>query len=197
MYKIVILCSTSGTDIPAVHNAVRTGQLKDTKISCIVTNTSNAPVVEKARELGIKYKIIEKGEKTREEYDRELAVFIDTLGADLILMIGWMRILSKEFIDRYLGKIVNIHPSLLPDFAGGMDLNVHEEVLKAGVAETGCTLHFATEVPDAGPIIVQRRVSIAANETPRSLKEKVQFEEQIAIVDGIRMIQEGKIKFKK
>lgn len=197
MYKIAILCSTTGSDIPAIQRAIRTNMIKDAKIMYIITNKSDAPVIETARELSVPYKIIEKGDRNREEYDEELIRVLEKDGIDLILLIGWMRILSKPFIDRFLGKILNIHPSLLPKYAGGMDLNVHEEVLRNGDAETGCTLHFATEEPDTGPVVVQRTVPVASNETVETLKKKVQTEEQIALVDGINAVKEKRVVFPK
>ena len=106
-----------------------------------------------------------------------------------------MRILSEWFVKKYRGHIINVHPSLLPKFAGGMDVNVHEQVLKAGEKETGCTIHFVTEDVDNGPIILQKKVAVLPNDTAETLKERVQAAEKIAYPEAIRMIIEGRIKF--
>jgi len=157
MFKIAVLCSTRGSNI------------------------TNAPVVETANDLGVPLLIVVRGELSREEYDKILIEQIEKRGIDLIILNGWMRILSKGFIDYFHGKIINIHPSLLPKFAGGMDLNVHQAVIDAGESETGCTLHFATEEPDAGPIIIQRSITVESDDTVDTLKQKVQVEEQKAL----------------
>ena len=105
-----------------------------------------------------------------------------------------MRWLSEWFVKEWKNKIINIHPSLLPNFAGGMDKDVHEEVLNSNVKKTGCTLHFVDESKDNGPIILQKEVNIDDNETIETLKEKVQKAEQEIILRGIKLFDEGKIK---
>ena len=105
-----------------------------------------------------------------------------------------MRIISKWFVEKYPAKIMNIHPSLLPDFAGGMDKDVHAEVLKSGVQETGCTLHFVDETVDGGPIILQKKVPIEKDETVETLKEKVQKAEQEVILEAIKLYGEGRLR---
>ena len=113
---------------------------------------------------------------------------------ELVLLIGYMRILSPEFVEEWENRIMNIHPSLLPAFAGGMDLNVHEEVLKRGVKVTGCTLHFVDKGTDTGPIILQEPVRVEEDDTPESLKKRVQSAEQKILVEGIKLFQEGKLE---
>ena len=105
-----------------------------------------------------------------------------------------MRIISQWFVDKYRNKVMNIHPSLLPAFAGGMDKDVHAEVLKSGVKETGCTLHFVDETVDGGPIILQKKVPVEDNENVDSLKEKVQKAEQEIIIKAIRLYEQGRLK---
>ena len=100
-----------------------------------------------------------------------------------------MRILSAEFCQKWRDKLLNVHPSLLPKYAGGMDLNVHEEVLKYGDKETGCTIHFVTEDVDSGPILIQKKCNVDDNETVKSLKTKVQALEGKAFVESIQLIQ--------
>jgi phosphoribosylglycinamide formyltransferase-1 len=132
---------------------------------------------------------------SREEYDRIVIRELEKREPiDLILLIGYMRILSKVFIDRFRWRILNIHPSLLPAFAGGMDLEVHKAVLDYGVKVTGCTLHFVDEGVDTGPILIQKVVYISDDDTPVTLKAKVQEKEQEALIEAIRIFQEKVIR---
>lgn len=102
-----------------------------------------------------------------------------------------MRILSSKFCKEWNGRILNVHPSLLPKYAGGMDTNVHEEVIKNGDLETGCTIHFVTEAVDSGPILIQKKCSVDKNETPDSLKTKVQALEGDAFIEAIKLFQKN------
>jgi phosphoribosylglycinamide formyltransferase-1 len=107
---------------------------------------------------------------------------------ELVVLIGYMRILSPEFVTAWENKIINVHPSLLPDFAGGMGNAVHQAVLDAGKAETGCTVHYVTEEVDAGPIVVQKRCAVLPDDTVESLKVKVQELEAVALIEAINQI---------
>ena len=171
--NLAILGSTRGTDMQAVIDAIEKKQL-NAEIKLVLSNKSDAFILERAKKHGLNAVFLDPKGKTREDYDKEIIQLIEKNKIDLILLIGYMKILSKAFVDKYKNICLNIHPSLLPAFAGGMDKNVHEEVLKAGVKETGCTLHFITEEADKGQIFLQKKVSIASNETVDSLKEKVQ-----------------------
>ena len=110
----------------------------------------------------------------------------------MVLLIGFMRILSAQFCKEWKRRILNVHPSLLPKYAGGMDTNVHEEVIKNGDPETGCTIHFVTETVDGGPILIQKKCSVDKNETPESLKKKVQSLEGEAFIEAIKLFQKNK-----
>ena len=107
---------------------------------------------------------------------------------DLILLIGFMRILSQGFCHRWQDKILNVHPSLLPKYAGGMDTNVHEEVLLNGDLKTGCTIHFVTEDVDSGPILIQKSCAVEKSDTVETLKKKVQILEGQAFVEAINLV---------
>lgn len=191
--NLAVLGSTKGTDLQAVIDAIEKKQL-NANISLVISNKADAYILERARKHKLNAIFLDPKGKTREEYDKELIALIEKNKIDLILLIGYMKILSKAFVDKYKHMCLNIHPSLLPAFAGGMDRNVHEEVLKAGVKETGCTLHFITEEADKGPILLQKKVPVSENETVNSLKEKVQKAEQDIILQGIRLFGEGKVK---
>lgn len=107
-------------------------------------------------------------------FDTEVASILHTHEVDLVLLVGFMRILSKEFVSRYAWRVLNVHPSLLPDFGGMMDLQVHEAVIKAGKKETGCTVHFVDAGVDTGAVVWQSACAVAGDDTPVSLKAKVQ-----------------------
>ena len=163
-------------------------------ISVVISNKKDAFALERAKKHNIKAVFVDAKGKTREQYDREIAKILEQNNVELILLIGYMRFLSPWFVNKYKNKIMNIHPSLLPAYAGGMDRDVHAEVLKNKEKKTGATLHFVDEGADTGPIILQKEVKIEKNETVDSLKEKVQKAEQEIILKAIDLFDKGKIK---
>ncbi|MBU89968.1 phosphoribosylglycinamide formyltransferase [Candidatus Woesearchaeota archaeon] len=191
--NIGVLASTKASDLQAVIDATEAKEL-NIKISVVISNKEDAYALERARKHNIEAVFINSKGKEREDFDREVSKELEKHDVDLILAIGYMRILSSWFVNKYKNKIMNIHPSLLPAFAGGMDKDVHAEVLKAGVKETGCTLHFVDESVDSGPIILQKKVNVEKNETIESLKAKVQKAEQEVIVKALKLYDEGRIK---
>ncbi|MDP3765909.1 MAG: phosphoribosylglycinamide formyltransferase [Nanoarchaeota archaeon] len=203
--SIGVLASTKATDLQAVINAIESKKL-NAKISVVISDKENAYALERARKHNIEAVFIDAKskdiadikdkDKKREAFDKKAAAALDKHNVDLILAIGYMRIISPWLVEKYRNKIMNIHPSLLPAFAGGMDKDVHAEVLKAGVKETGCTLHFVDESVDGGPIIMQKKVKVEKNDTVEKLKEKVQKAEQEIIIKAIRLYDEGKIEVK-
>ncbi len=191
--KIGVLGSTKGSDMQAIIDAIERGEL-DAEIVCVISNEEDAFILERAREHGIEAIDIEYVGKRRILFDKAAAKEFDERGAELILLIGFMRIVSPWFCKHYENRVMNIHPSLLPLFAGGMDTSVHEEVLNKGLKVTGCTLHFVTPQVDKGPIIMQKPVMVEDSDTPDTLKAKVQQAEQEILVETIRKFGEGKIK---
>jgi phosphoribosylglycinamide formyltransferase 1 len=191
--NIGVLASTKATDLQAVIDSIQAKKL-NSKISVVISNKEDAFALERARKYDIHAVFIDSHDKEREEFDREVNDTLEKNDVDLILAIGYMRILSPWFVNKWKNKIMNIHPSLLSDFAGGMDKAVHARVLKAGVKETGCTLHFVDESVDGGPVILQSKVVVEENETIESLKSKVQKEEQEIIVKALKLYEEDKIK---
>ena len=127
-------------------------------------------------------------EKSREEFDFEMTSILKNHNVDLLLLIGFMRILSAEFCGEWQDRLLNVHPSLLPKYAGGMDTNVHEEVLKNGDTETGCTIHFVTDEVDGGPILIQKKCNVDAGDTVETMKTKVQELEGRAFIEAIQLI---------
>jgi len=191
--NIGVLASTKATDLQAVIDAIEAKEL-NVKISVVVSNKKDVYALERARKHDIEAVFVDSKGKEREDFDREVNKILEKNDVDLILAIGYMRILSGWFVNKWKNKIMNIHPSLLPAFAGRMNNDVHAEVLKAGVKETGCTLHFVEEGVDTGPIIMQKKVGVSENETIESLKGKVQKAEQEVIVKALKLYEQGKIK---
>ena len=183
--RIAILASTNATSSQGLLDAVASGEV-NAEVVCFIVNKKDCGAVERARRHHIPVVFIDSQGKTREAFDAEVMSVLDEQRVDLVLLIGYMRILSAPFVKQWGKKTLNIHPSLLPAFAGGMDKNVHEEVLKAGVAETGCTLHFISEKADEGPIVAQRTVAVSPNDTVETLKKKVQQQESDVIVAAVR-----------
>ena len=193
MLNIGILASTRGTDMQAVIDAISSRKIT-AKIAAVISDKKNAFALERARIHGINAVFIDSKNKSREEFDKEVEINLDRHKVDLIFLIGYMRILSPWFVGRYKHRIINIHPSLLPKYAGGMDLNVHAEVIRNKEKVSGATLHFVDESVDGGPIIMQKEVEIGKDETPDTLKAKVQKAEQEIIIKAIGLFGKNKIK---
>ena len=185
MIRLGVLGSTNGTDLLPILTAIKDGEL-DASVELVVSNNKKALILEKARSHNIDSFFIDHKNKKREVFDKEISQRLKEKEVDLILLIGFMRILSGGFVSEWGGKIINVHPSLLPKHAGGMNEDVHKQVLKAGDKETGCTVHLVTAQVDEGPILVQKRCPVLEDDTVGSLKEKVQKLEGEAFVEVIR-----------
>jgi phosphoribosylglycinamide formyltransferase-1 len=190
--KIAVLGSTKGTDLEAVLYTIEAGLLKDVEISFVLSNKKDAFILERAKKHNIKAIFLDP--KGKEDYDKEVDKLLQEHDIELVLLIGYMKIMSAWFVKKWLNKVMNIHPSLLPMFAGGMDKNVHEQVLKYGCKVSGCSLIFIDEGADTGPIILQKAVNISEGETVDSLKTKVQHAEQEIIVKGIELFRDKRLK---
>ena len=188
--KIGVLGSTRGTDLQYIIDAIKNGCLNAT-IQVVCSNKSSAFILERAQQYGIKSVHVSSKGLQRDEYDRKLTQVLNDNQVDLVLLIGFMRILSDSFVTDWAGKVLNVHPSLLPEFGGGMDLDVHQAVIDAGKKVTGCTIHFVTSEVDGGPIAVVRRCMVDANETKETLKSKVQALEGPAFIQAIFQFMNG------
>tara|TARA_B100000214_G_scaffold373249_1_gene353189 strand:- start:505 stop:1080 length:576 start_codon:yes stop_codon:yes gene_type:complete len=182
--RLAVLGSTNGTDLVPVVDAINSGNLSAV-IKVVLSNNESSGVLKKARNYGIESHFICHKNKKRDVFDLEMSQILENKKIDLILLIGFMRILSPDFVDRWDGKIINVHPSLLPKYAGGMNNDVHESVLAAGDKETGCTIHLVTKEVDGGPILLQKSCPVFENDTVRSLKERVQKLEGKAFIEVI------------
>ncbi len=185
--RLGILGSTRGTDMLAIAAAIREQRLPAT-IEIVISNKADAVILQRACELDLNAQFIATENLSRTEYDKKVSAVLHEYQVDLIILIGYMRILSNYFIAEWRNKIINVHPSLLPAFSGDMDENVHQAVLEAGIKETGCTVHYVTEDVDAGPIIMQKKCAVLAHDNINSLKERVQKLEGEALVAAINAI---------
>ena len=186
--KLGILGSTKGTDLQAIIDSIDLKKL-DATVEVVISNSSNAYILERAAKHNIPNFFISHLDKEREQFDDEISTILKKYEVGLVLLIGFMRILSATFCREWKGRILNVHPSLLPKYAGGMDTNVHAEVIKNRDKETGCTIHFVTADVDSGPILIQKKCSVEKNDTPDSLKKKVQSLEGEAFIDAIKFFQ--------
>jgi len=186
-----VLASTRATVMEPILEAIRNKKL-NAEIVCLISNRKDAYALERARRNGIEAIFIDPKGKDPVDYDMQVASELERRRVDLVLLIGYNRILSSKFVEKFRNRIMNIHPSLLPAFPG-WDLNVHRAVLKSGVKITGCTLHFVDEKMDAGPIIIQKAVEVREDDDEETLKKRVQEAEGEALVEGIRLFEEGRI----
>ena len=188
MIKLGVIGSTNGTDLQVILDAIGSGKL-NAEVSVVLSNQKNAYILERAENHNVPVVFTSHKGRSRKEFDAELTAVLQKHGVNLVLLIGFMRILSAEFCRRWQDRLLNVHPSLLPKYAGGLDTNVHEEVLKNGDAETGCTIHFVTDEVDGGPILIQKECNVEAHDTVETLKTKVQKLEGEAFIEAIQLIQ--------
>ncbi len=183
--KVGVLGSTRGTALQGILDAIAAGTL-NVEIVLVVSDKKTAPILERAAKYGVRALFLSSAGFEREAYDQQVSDALREAGADLVLMIGYMRIVSAKFVETWRGRLLNVHPSLLPAFGGLMNRSVHEAVLAAGVRETGCTIHQVTEDVDGGPIVLQKRCPVLPGDTAEMLKDRVQALEQAAFVDVLK-----------
>lgn len=183
--RVGVLGSTRGTALQGVLAAISDGML-DVEIVLAASDKVDAPILERVRSYGLAAEFFDPAGLRREEYDGRMSAALLEAGAELVLLIGYMRILSDGFVEQWRGRLLNVHPSLLPAFGAMTDKNVHAAVLAAGVAETGCTIHQVTEVVDGGPIVLQKRCAVLPGDTVDTLKDRVQALEQVGFVEVLQ-----------
>ena len=198
MFKIGVLVSGGGTNLQAIINSINNGFIKNAKIETVVSNKDNVFALERAKNNNIETKVIKvKDFDNKQLYEQALIKYLKEKDLDLIVLAGFMVILSKEFVNSFENKIINIHPSLIPAFCGEgyYGLNVHQGVLDRGVKITGATVHFVTEEADAGPIILQKEVFVKDDDTKEILQKRVMEEaEWIILPQAINLILNKQIK---
>ena len=188
MIKLGVLGSTNGTDLQTILDSIASGELNG-EVSVVLSNRKNAYILERAKNYNVPAFFLSHKEKSREKFDAEMTAILKEHAVDLVLLIGFMRILSAKFCQEWHDRLLNVHPSLLPKYAGGMDTNVHQDVIINGDTESGCTIHFVTEEVDEGPILIQKKCNVEPDETVDTLKTKVQKLEGMAFIEAIQLIQ--------
>ncbi len=183
--RVGVLGSTRGTALQGVLDAIRAHTLS-AEIAIVISEKPTAPILDRARLYKVPTQFVDPTGLAREEFDARVSAELRKANVELVLLIGYMRILSRSFVDEWRGRLLNVHPSLLPAFGGLMNRKVHEAVLAAGVSETGCTIHQVTEEVDAGPIVLQKRCPVLRGDTVDTLKDRVQALEQLAFVEVLR-----------
>lgn len=174
--RIAVLVSGNGTNLQALINAQKNKIIKNGKIELVISNNSNAFALKRAEKSKIPFEIISKKEfKEIEEFEKKLKEILKSYKIELIVLAGFMSVLSKNFVKDYPKRIINIHPSLIPSFCGKnfYGIKVHEEAIKRGVKITGATTHFVNEIVDGGEIIMQKAVKVLDNDTAEKLQKRV------------------------
>jgi len=174
--KIAVLVSGGGTNLQALIDAEKAGLIKSGSIELVISNNPNAYALERAKAAGIETAVITKREAgSQDGFETAMMELLDSKGIELIVLAGFMSILSERFTRHYEERIINVHPSLIPSFCGKgfYGLHVHEAALEYGVKVTGATVHFVNEIPDGGRIILQKAVSIEKDDTPETLQRRV------------------------
>ncbi|AEC02087.1 phosphoribosylamine--glycine ligase [Parasphaerochaeta coccoides] len=186
--RLGILGSTRGTDLKALYSFIEDGSL-NAEVTVVVSDKKNSGILELARSHGTPAHAVSAKGLTRQEHEKAISLIMEEAGADIIILIGYMRIVTRCFCESWKDRLLNVHPSLLPDFAGGMDTDVHEEVLRryqrTGNDQTGCTVHLVTPAVDGGPIVLQKKYSIKPSDTPTTLKAAIQKLEGEALKEAI------------
>lgn len=191
-YKVAVLISGNGSNLQAIIDAIE-NQTLQAEVCIVISDQADAFGLERAKKHNIPTAVLSaKSFNNRNEYDIELQKLIDRYQPNLIILAGFMRILSPLFVHHFLGRLINIHPSLLPKHRG---LHTHEKVLAAGDAEHGVTIHFVTEELDGGPIIIQESIPVLADDSVESLKERIHIIEHRLYPKVIQDFVDNKIKF--
>lgn len=189
MTKLAVLCSGRGTDLQSIIDAIKAGTLQ-AEISIVITDKPNVKALERAEIAGIKNICIDrKLFDNRADFEAELLKNLAEI--DLVVLAGFMRILSPEFVRKFTGRLMNIHPSLLPSFKGA---HAHRDALEYGVKVSGCTVHFVDEGTDSGPIILQAAVEVKDDDTEETLSARILEQEHIIYPKAIQLFVEGKLK---
>lgn len=193
--RIAVLVSGGGTNLQALIDAENAGKIPHGEIALVISNNPNAYALERARQVGIPAAVISKKEcgGNQEKFEQWIQMTLERDGIDLIILAGFMCILTEKFTSKWPNRILNIHPSLIPSFcgAGFYGLHVHEAALARGVKVTGATVHFVNEVPDGGPILLQKAVEVEEGDTPETLQRRVMEQaEWILLPQAAEMVSE-------
>lgn len=183
--KIAVLVSGGGTNLQAIIDAIASGKITNTEIALVISNKEGAYALKRAEQAGIKGAVISpKQYADKEAYSQDMIKIIKDAGCELIVLAGFLVVLPESFVNAFEGKIINIHPSLIPSFCGDgfYGLKVHEKALERGVKVTGATVHYVDSGTDTGPIINQKAVYIKPDDTPETLQRRVMEEAEWVIL---------------
>ena len=186
--RLGILISGRGSNMLALDEAVREGRIAEALIAVVISDRAQAEGLMRARERGLETLSIERRGRTREEHEGEIISALQARDVGLVCLAGYMRLLSGKFIDAYRGRVLNIHPSLLPSFPG---LDAQRQALLHGVKWTGCTVHFVDETLDGGPIIEQRIVPVRDDDTEETLAARILAEEHLLYPEAVARVVSG------
>ena len=189
--KVGVMASGRGSNFQAILKELNKGNLPDVEISHLIVNKKSAEVIKIAKEHNVPCSIIESKNKNRTEFEKEVKHIFEEKNIEIIVLAGFMRILSSNFVNEYKYKIINIHPSLLPAFPGA---HAHRDVIKSGVKKSGCTVHFVDEGVDSGPIIMQASINLEKGETEDSLSKKILIKEHQIFPKVLQLLCSNKIQ---
>ncbi|MEN3008671.1 phosphoribosylglycinamide formyltransferase [Pseudothermotoga sp.] len=191
-----VLVSGTGSNMVAIARKCSTQEIPAT-VSVVISSRENAPALEKAKSFGIPTYVVRKKDfKDQVEYESKMIEILNSYGVDLVVLAGFLNILSPHFVSAFRWRIMNVHPSLIPAFCGPgyYGMKVHEAVLQYGVKITGVTIHFVDESVDGGPIILQKAVEVLDEDTPETLAERVKNVEHELLPQAIKLFAEGRLK---
>lgn len=193
--RIGVLASGSGTNLQAIMDACDRGEIRG-EVVIVISDNPNAYALERARKKGIRAELITAKGRSREEHEMDISDVLSEMKVDLVVLAGYMRILTPWIIGKYEGRMMNIHPALLPSFGGeGMyGEQVHKAVLNHGCKVSGCTVHFVSSGVDEGPIIWQETVPVLENDTPNTLAERIHPVEHRIYPQAIALFAEGRLR---
>ncbi|WP_040070179.1 phosphoribosylglycinamide formyltransferase [Pseudomonas batumici] len=188
--NVVVLLSGTGSNLQALIDNVRSADIP-ARIAAVISNRADAYGLQRAQDAGIETRVLDhKAFDGREAFDAALIELIDAFNPQLVVLAGFMRILSADFVRHYQGRLLNIHPSLLPKYKG---LHTHQRALDAGDREHGCSVHFVTEELDGGPLVVQAVVTVESDDTAHSLAQRVHTQEHRIYPLAVRWFAEGRL----
>lgn len=187
--KLGILLSGRGSNFLAIADNIAAGKIPGAEIAIVISNRGDAPGIEAARQRKLNTLVIPSQGKPREQHDREVVAALKAAGVELVVLAGYMRLLSPWFVQQFPNRIINIHPALLPAFPG---LDAQKQAFEYGVKVSGCTVHFVDEQLDHGAIIVQRTVPVLPDDDEHTLAARILEQEHVAYSEAIRILVEGK-----
>ena len=188
--RVGVMASGRGSNFQAIIDAAELGRTPDVEIIHLVVNKKDAYAIQRAKKHRIEFTVITSSDKTRREFDQNVLSLFGKLKIEIVVLAGFMRILTPEFIDAYRNRILNIHPSLLPSFPGA---HAHRDAINYGVKVSGCTAHLVDEGIDSGPIIMQASVDLSDEETEESLAKKILPYEHRILPKALQLLCSGKI----